>query len=200
MHWRAWQDPKVVQEALRRLPKLRPHKRETLGRQGCVAAPNLFNCVVDHLMSRVCAQIPVVSFGNVYLADLEYAEDTILLSNDIEKLTAALSVYDRESRKLAWRSAGWKPNWCMLVKAPILHLQTSMGMLSNLRIRLCIWVRQLPTTCDPKPEIERRRALSSNVMQALRKPLWRQQSIPRTTKMRIYNTAVLSVLLYDAET
>ena len=51
-----------------------------------------------------------------------------------------------------------------------------------------------------KPEIERRRALSSNVMQVLRKTLWRQQSISRTTKMRIYNAAVLSVLLYDAET
>ena len=53
---------------------------------------------------------------------------------------------------------------------------------------------------DLKPEIERRRALSSNVMQALRKPLWSQQSISRTTKMRIYNAAVLSVLLYGAET
>ena len=53
---------------------------------------------------------------------------------------------------------------------------------------------------DLKPEIERRRALSSNVMQALRKPLRRQQSISRTTKMRVYNAAVLSVLLYGAET
>ena len=69
-------------------------------RQGCGAAPDLFNCVVDHLMSWVCAQIPAVSFGNLHLADLEYADDTILLSNDIEKLTAALSIYDRESRKL----------------------------------------------------------------------------------------------------
>ena len=69
-------------------------------RQGCVAAPDLFNCVVDHLMSRVCAQIPDVSFGNLHLADLEYADDTIMLSDGIEKLMAALSVYDRESRKL----------------------------------------------------------------------------------------------------
>jgi len=37
-------------------------------------------------------------------------------------------------------------------------------------------------------------------MQVLRKPLRRQQSISRTTKMRIYNAAVLSVLLYGAET
>ena len=43
-------------------------------RQGCVAVPDLFNCVADHLMSRVCAQIPAVSFGNLHLADLEYAD------------------------------------------------------------------------------------------------------------------------------
>ena len=47
---------------------------------------------------------------------------------------------------------------------------------------------------DPKPEIERRRALSSNVMQALRNPLRRQQSISRTTKMRIYCTMQQSCL------
>ena len=46
---------------------------------------------------------------------------------------------------------------------------------------------------DHKPDIERRRALSSNVMEALRKPLWRQQSISRTTKMRIYNAACAAV-------
>ena len=37
-------------------------------------------------------------------------------------------------------------------------------------------------------------------MQALRKPLWHQQSVLRTTKMRIYNAALLSVLLNGAET
>jgi len=29
-------------------------------------------------MSQVCTQIPGVSFGNLHLADLEYATDTIL--------------------------------------------------------------------------------------------------------------------------
>ena len=30
-------------------------------RQGCVAAPELFNCIIDHLMSRVCERVPGVS-------------------------------------------------------------------------------------------------------------------------------------------
>jgi len=62
-------------------------------------------------------------------------------------------------------------------------------MLWHLRIHLCIWVRQLPTALTLKLKS------SADTL-----PLWRQQSISRTTKMRIYNAAVLSVLLYSTET
>ena len=91
-------------------------------RQGCVAAPDLFNCVVDHLMSRVCAQIP---------ASLS-ATSTLLISNTL-MTPFCCPMASRNSRlpfqftivnhvNWAWRSAGQKPNWCMLVMAPILHL------------------------------------------------------------------------------
>ena len=36
-------------------------------RQGCVAAPDLFNCVVDYLMSKVCEQVPGVQLAPVVL-------------------------------------------------------------------------------------------------------------------------------------
>ncbi|KAI8513644.1 hypothetical protein Bbelb_079680 [Branchiostoma belcheri] len=44
-------------------------------RQGCVAAPDLFNCVIDYLMTKVCERVPGVSFGQYNLADLEYVDD-----------------------------------------------------------------------------------------------------------------------------
>jgi len=204
----AWQDPEAVQKALRRLPKLRPHKRELSEwfninsgvRQGCAAAPDLFNCVVDHLMSRVCAQIPAVYFGNLHLADLEYADDTILLSNDFEKLTAALSVYDRESRKLGLKVSWAKTKLMHVSEGPDLPSLNIDGNAVEFADSFVYLGSTVTSNGNLKPEIERRRALSSNVMQSLRKPFWRQQSISRTTKMRIYNAAVLSVLLYGAET
>ena len=55
-------------------------------------------------------------------------------------------------------------------------------------------------TGDLKPEIDRRRALASGVMQSLWRPLWRHRSISQRTKLRIYNASVISVLLYGAET
>ena len=55
-----------------------------------------------------------MSFSNLHLADLEYADGTILLSNDIDKFTAALSVHDRESCKL-----GLKVSWA---KTKLMHV------------------------------------------------------------------------------
>ena len=58
----------------------------------------------------------------------------------------------------------------------------------------------LCNTGDLKPEINRRRALATSVMQSLSRPLWRHRHISQKTKLRIYNACVLSVLLYGAET
>ncbi|KAG7503735.1 hypothetical protein JOB18_043998 [Solea senegalensis] len=53
---------------------------------------------------------------------------------------------------------------------------------------------------DLKPEIIRRRALAASALQSLWKPLWRHQTISGKTKLRIYNSAILSILLYGSET
>lgn len=58
-------------------------------RQGCVAAPELFNCVIDHLMSRVCERIPGVLFSKYALKVLEYADDTTLFSETADQLSEA---------------------------------------------------------------------------------------------------------------
>ena len=147
-------------------------------------------------MLRVYAQTPAVSFGNLHLSDLEYADDTILLSNDIEKLTAALSVYDRESRKVGLKVSGEKTKLMHVGEGPDPASLNIDGNAVEFADSFVYLGSTVTNNGDSKPEIERKRALSSNVMQALRKPLWRQQSISRTTKMRICNAAVLSVLLY----
>jgi len=140
-------------------------------RQGCIAAPDLFNCVVDHLVLRVYAQTPAVSFGNLHLSDLEYADDTILLSNDIEKLTAALSVYDRESRKVGLKVSGEKTKLMHVGEGPDPASLNIDGNAVEFADSFVYLGSTVTNNGDSKPEIERKRALSSNVMQALRKPL-----------------------------
>ena len=61
-----------------------------------VAAPDLFNCVTDPLMTCACQQNLRVQVGSYCLMDLEYVGDIILFSNMATDLDAGLNVF-RES-------------------------------------------------------------------------------------------------------
>uniref|UniRef100_A0A3B3HVR8 ribonuclease H n=1 Tax=Oryzias latipes TaxID=8090 RepID=A0A3B3HVR8_ORYLA len=169
-------------------------------RQGCVAAPDLFNCIIDQLMSRVCEQVPEVSLGNYHLTDLEYADDTILFSTSLSQLKLALSIYSREAKKY-----GLMVNW---TKTKFMHvgddpdpplLQLGNNVIEP--VKSFTYLGSIVTANgDLKPEITRRRALAASALQSLKKPLWRHQNISRKTKLRIYNLAVLPILLYGSET
>jgi len=63
----------------------------------------------------------------------------------------------------------------LVVRGDSVHFVTSFVQLVHLG-----WTET--NNCDLKPEIDRRRAPASSVMQALRNPLWRQQAISRTTE------------------
>lgn len=70
-------------------------------RQGFVAAPDIFNCIIDHPMSTVCERVPRVSFGSYHLTNLEYADGTILLSTSYSQLRGNLGIHSKEAEKLS---------------------------------------------------------------------------------------------------
>ena len=168
--------------------------------QGCVAAPELFNCVIDHLMLRTCERIPGVPLGNYILKDLEYADDTILFSETSDQLREALSVFDEESKKL-----GLKISWA---KTKLMYIGIGPGppsfLFDGTPVHFVPTFKYLGSTVsntgDLKPEVDRRRAMAASVMQSLWRPLWRHRHISRETKLRVYNASVISVLLYGSET
>ncbi|KAL1246814.1 hypothetical protein QQF64_034817 [Cirrhinus molitorella] len=169
-------------------------------RQGCVAAPDLFNCINDHLMSKVCERVPGVPFGSYHLTDLEYADNTILLSTSYSQLRDALDVYSEEAEKL-----GLYVSW---TKTKFMHVGDGpdpppLRFGDNIvePVKNFVYLGSTVTdNGDLKPEILSRRALAASALQSLWKPLWRHQTISRKTKLRIYNSAVLSILLYGSET
>ena len=171
-------------------------------RQGCVAAPDLFNCVVDYILERVCQQVPGVDFGKRSLGDLEYADDAALIAASIHQVRQALVVFSLEARKLGL-VVNWGKTGLMFVGdedgpiPPPLHIDDEtiyfvptfnyLGSLLSYDNKLL-------------PEINRRRGIAASVLKSLHRPLWRHQSISQNTKRRIYNSSVVSVLLYGAET
>ncbi|GAA6104692.1 SLAIN motif-containing protein 1-like [Tachysurus ichikawai] len=166
-------------------------------RQGCVAAPDLFNCITDHLMSRVWERVPRVSFRSYHLTDLEYADDTILLSTSYSQLRDALAIYSEEAEKLGLQVSWTKTKFMYIGDRP----HPPSLQLGNDIVELVKNLGSIVTdNGDVKPEITRRRALAASALQSLWKPLWRHQTISRKTKLRIYNSALLSILLYGSET
>ena len=71
-----------------------------------MAAPDLFNCVIDYLMTQVSEQVSGVQLGKRSLGDLEYADDAALLADYIEHLRRALRVFSDKAKKL-----GLVVNW-----------------------------------------------------------------------------------------
>ena len=169
-------------------------------RQGCVAAPDLFNCVIDYIMSKVVERVPGIQLGSYNIADLEYADDTAMLTGTLDDLISALNVFREEAEKL-----GLSVNWD---KTELMRIgdgpDPDNPYFNNIEVKFVSTFKYLGSiiskTGDLKPEITRRRILAASIMQSLSKPLWRHRHISRHTKLRIYNACVISVLLYGAET
>ncbi|CAM4466358.1 unnamed protein product [Leuciscus chuanchicus] len=136
-------------------------------RQGCVAAPDLFNCIIDHLMSRVCERVPGVSFGSYHLTDLEYADDTILLSTSYSQLRDALGIYSEEAEKLGLQVSWTKTKFMYVGDRP--H-PPSLRLGNNIvePVKNFVYLGSIVTdNRDLKPEITRRRALAASALQSL---------------------------------
>ena len=73
-------------------------------RQGCVLAPSLFSACMDWIMGRVVGRTSCgVSFGDVRITDLDFADDAVILAETIETLTEALETLSEESEPLGLR-------------------------------------------------------------------------------------------------
>ena len=59
-------------------------------KQGCLETSDLFNCIIDHLMTGV-------RLGNYHLTCQEYADDSTLFSDTVSNLVAGLSIFQEEA-------------------------------------------------------------------------------------------------------
>ena len=153
----------------------------------------------DYLMERVTSRVPGVSFGSFHLGDLEYADDTALFTAELAELNHALDVFHEEAAKLGLM-VNWDKTELMVIgdgpdPAPLMYQGVQVKFVPNFKYLGSI----ISSTGDINPEITRRRALAASAMKSLSRPLWKQRHVSRKTKLRVYNSTVLSILLYGAE-
>ena len=169
-------------------------------RQGCVLAPDLFCRAIDWLMSRVKPGGNLgIRVGQNTFDDLDYADDGALLPSDRTLMTALLQRFDEEAGHL-----GLHVSWAKTKIQNVGHggacPAISVGANAIDSVNEFIYLGSKVTTDGHSaPEVMRRIALAASAMNQLGR-VWRQRNLSLVTKLRLYESCVLSVLLYCAET
>ena len=71
---------------------------ETGVKQGCVITPDIFNCVIDHLMRRLLSRCSLgIQLGEYQLTDLDYADGIVIIAPSACVLQEALMILQEEA-------------------------------------------------------------------------------------------------------
>ena len=169
-------------------------------RQGCVLAPDLFCRAIDWLMSRVKlgGNLGIHVEQNMF-DDLDYADDGTLLPSDRTLMTALLQRFDEKAGHL-----GLHVSWAKTKIQNVCHGDAcpaiSVGANAVDSVNEFIYLGSKVTTDGhSEPEVLRRIVLAASAMNQLGR-VWRQRNQSLVTKLRLYESCVLSGLLYCAET
>jgi len=169
-------------------------------RQGCVLAPDLFCRAIDWLMARVKPGGNLgIRVGQNTFDDLDYADDGALLPSDRTLMTALLQRFDEEAGHL-----GIHVSWAKTKIQNVGHggacPAISVGANAVDSVNEFIYLDSKVTADGHStPEVMRCIALAASAMNQLGR-VWRQRNLSLVTKLRLYESCVLSVLLYCAET
>jgi len=168
-------------------------------RQGCTVAPDLFLNPMDWIMSRTVEQIPLgENIGKESFSDLDYTDDVTMLAEMLETLVAGLLVLQDEAAPL-----GLQVNW---TKTKIQHVGEPRLTQSTVEVAAenfdlvdeFIYLGSLIShDGGSEAEILRRIRIARECFSLLEKNIWRSH-ILTDTKVHLYRTFILPVLLYGA--
>ena len=177
--------------------------RTTSGvRQGCVAAPNLFNVAVDYWVNNALACTPDMGVNcHSRITDLCYADDVVVFADFIDTISDALVALHEEATPL-----GLTINW---TKTKVQSLSDFLPPLQSPRSianhqvevvdKFLYLGSKVTSDCSSDSDIMRRVQLTRSSFGRLH-PVWHSSNIRLATKMRLLNSVVLPVLLYGSET
>ncbi|KAI8499356.1 hypothetical protein Bbelb_231200 [Branchiostoma belcheri] len=170
-------------------------------RQGCVLAPTIFNVAIDHVMGRTVEQCNCgVSFGDLTVTDLDFADDVAILAEVLEVLQLALQAMDTETQPLGLM-VSWEKTKVQCLsdfEAPRPGPVINARQVESVE-RFSYLGGTITSDCRSDADIHLRIGRASAAMASLDN-VWSNRKLSLQTKLRLYNSLVLSILMYNAET
>ena len=167
-------------------------------RQGCVAAPNLFNIAVDYWLQRTLDRCPLLGVNQI--TDLCYADDVSIFAELLDTISDALAILSEEASPL-----GLTVNWAKTKIQSLSDFLSPLPKSIQLRNTTAEAVTEfiylgskITSDCSSSEEIDRRIRMAFGSFGRLHK-IWRSSKISRATKIRVLNTCILPVLTYASE-
>ena len=172
-------------------------------RQGCVLAPSLFNTCMDWILGKAVDQsLCGASVGNTKITDLVFADDAVILAESLDVLAMALEVLHEEAKPLGLRVSWTKTKvqaFGGLLDDTVESVHTC-GENIEVSERFTYLGSVVHNDGGSGQEVNRRIGLAHGVMDSLNTSIWRCRYLRRKTKIRIFKSLVLPVLLYACET
>lgn len=168
-------------------------------RQGCILSPPLFNYVVDYTLSSALREHRGVAVGeNDYITDLDYADDVALLAESERDLQAALDRIHMVAEGVGLK-INPKKTKCLVAPAGTPCSLSLNGEQIEQVDRFVYLGSTFTDDLSCTHEVHCRIGKASSAFNQLYGPLWSRGEISITTKKRVYEAVVRSVLLYGAE-
>lgn len=169
-------------------------------RQGCILSPTLFNLVLDYILRQLEKRYgPRLHLQCVN--DMEYADDTCLIAECLEKILEVTELLAKESEKFGLK-INTKKTKIMPVKCDLGPENDAIVMGNDIEtVHSFIYLgSELTSDGDDEKEIKRRMALAGSIFDRLNKKIFRRHEISLALKMRLFNVCVIPVITYAAST
>ncbi|KAG0720330.1 putative uncharacterized transposon-derived protein F52C9.6 [Chionoecetes opilio] len=172
-------------------------------RQGCVLAPSLFNTCMDWVLDKVVDQSDCgASLGNIKITDLIFADDAVIFAESLEVLVMALEALHQEAKPLGLEVSWLKTKVQVFGDLLDEAVQSVHACGEDIEILESFTYLGSAVHNDggSRQEVLRRIGIAHGVMDSLSGSIWRCRYLCRRTKIRIFKSVVIPVLLYGCET
>jgi len=167
-------------------------------RQGCVLAPALFCRAMDFIMEHVSHRVGI-QVGQHTFTDIDYADDVALLVDKEESFRTTLAAMEEEASKFGIR-VSWTKTKIQNLGSGSTPLPVTVDGNKVDPVEEFIYLGSIQSShSNSGPEYIRRIGLAASAMERL-ECIWSQSKLSISTKLRIYSTYMLPVLLYGSDT